>query len=390
MFNSNTSLRANNSAIKRAALLLVGWLLCLLASPALAHEIRPAIIDLGFDGQGRVEVAIRLNLEAALAGVSPRHQDTSDSPQAEAYDELRALPPAALRERFDAFATDFLTRVKLTADGTPLRPAVDRVDIAPVGDLELARESRLSLNAGLPAGTATVAWGWDAGLGPAIVRARGKPGDPISYTVYLRDGAATAPIPTHGAPVQSWLEVAANYVLTGFTHIVPKGLDHILFVAGLFLLSARFAPLAWQVTSFTVAHTVTLALGMLGLVRISPDIVEPLIAASIVYVAVENIISDKLQKWRPVVVFGFGLLHGLGFAGVLAEVGVPPSHFVISLVAFNIGVELGQLFVIGLCFLAVGLWFRHKGFYRNAITIPASLVIAIVGAWWFVERIGLT
>lgn len=364
-------------------------LLWLLALPALAHEIRPAIVDLGFDGQGRVEIAVRLNLEAAIAGIGPEHQDTNDSPQAGAYNEMRALSPDALRARFDTFSADFLARMNLAADAAPLQPAIDAVEIPAVGDMELARDTQLRLSATLPAGATAVTWGWDKALGPAIVRARGEPDGPVTYTVYLRDGSATEPIPTHGAPTQSWLDVAANYTVIGFTHIVPKGLDHILFVVGLFLLSARFAPLAWQITSFTIAHSVTLALGMLGLVRISPDIVEPLIAASIVYVAVENIISDKLQKWRPAVVFGFGLLHGLGFAGVLAEVGLAPSNFVTGLIAFNVGVELGQLFVVGLCFLAVGLWFRHKAFYRGAITIPASLAIAVVGAWWFVERVGL-
>jgi len=157
-------------------------------------------------------------------------------------------------------------------------------------------------------------------------------------------------------------------------------------VIGLFLLSARLAPLLWQVTSFTLAHTVTLALGITGVVTISPAIVEPLIAASIVWVCIENIFSEKMATWRPVVVFGFGLLHGLGFAGVLGEIGMPQSQFITALISFNVGVELGQLTVIAACFLAVGIWFGNKPWYRARITIPASLVIAAIGAYWFVER----
>ena len=170
---------------------------------------------------------------------------------------------------------------------------------------------------------------------------------------------------------------------------MPKGLDHILFVVGLFLLSTKLGSLLWQVTAFTLAHTVTLALGILGYVSISPAIVEPLIALSIVYVAVENIMTDKLHRWRPVIVFCFGLLHGLGFAGVLQEIGLSSTHFVTGLIAFNVGVELGQLTVIAICFLAVGFWFGSKLWYRRLITTPASIGIAVIASWWVFERVFL-
>jgi uncharacterized membrane protein len=159
-----------------------------------------------------------------------------------------------------------------------------------------------------------------------------------------------------------------------------------LFVVGLFLLSSKLKPLLWQISSFTLAHTVTLALGMLGIVTIPASIVDPLIALSIVYVCVENLWSRNLSKWRPFVIFGFGLLHGLGFASVLTAIGLSPQHFVTGLVAFNIGVELGQLTVIALCFLAVGIWFRHKDWYRSYITNPASIAIALLAGWWVFER----
>ncbi|MBM3732864.1 MAG: hypothetical protein FJW24_05265 [Acidimicrobiia bacterium] len=136
-----------------------------------------------------------------------------------------------------------------------------------------------------------------------------------------------------------------------------------------------------------VAHTMTLALGMLGIVAVSPAIVEPLIAASIVYVGVENVLTNKPHRWRPVVVFGFGLLHGLGFAGVLKEFGLATDHFVTGLIAFNIGVELGQLAVIAICYLVAGLWFGHKAWYRRFVTMRASVAVALVGAWWCFERV---
>ena len=134
-----------------------------------------------------------------------------------------------------------------------------------------------------------------------------------------------------------------------------------------------------------MAHTVTLALATMGVVRLPPTIVEPLIALSIAWVAIENVLVDRLRPWRPFVVFGFGLLHGLGFAGALADVGLPAGELVPALLAFNVGVELGQLAVLAVAFLVVGPWVRRP-WYRRRLAVPASLAIAAVGLFWAVER----
>lgn len=184
------------------------------------------------------------------------------------------------------------------------------------------------------------------------------------------------------------IKVATSYLIYGFEHILPKGLDHILFVLALFLLSIKFSYLLWQVTAFTIAHSITLGLSIYGYVSLSSAIVEPLIALSIVFVAFENLMTARLNPWRPVVVFIFGLLHGLGFAGVLAELGLPRGDFLTALVTFNVGVELGQLAVIGSAYLFLG-WFISKTWYRKCVIFPASLVIAITGAYWTIERVFL-
>ncbi len=187
----------------------------------------------------------------------------------------------------------------------------------------------------------------------------------------------------------TWQEKFLLFIQAGIEHIIPKGLDHILFVLGLFFSSLILVSLLWQVTAFTLAHTITLALAALGIVQIPADIVEPLIALSIVWVAVENCVLKETNKWRPLIVFGFGLLHGLGFAAVLSEYGLPEGNFISSLLAFNIGVELGQLLV--LITAAALVWFiRKKSWYRQRIQIPASLMIALVGIFWFVERVFLS
>ena len=182
-------------------------------------------------------------------------------------------------------------------------------------------------------------------------------------------------------------QVVRTYLELGFTHILPKGTDHILFVLGIFLLSIHLKPILMQVTAFTVAHTITLALTIYGVVSLSPRIVEPLIALSIVYVAVENILTPKLSPWRVAVVFAFGLLHGMGFAGVLSQLGLPRSEFLPALLSFNAGVELRSAR-------------RHldrlppdrPAVPQQALVPPphrhpGSIAIAAIGLFWFVQRV---
>ena len=182
---------------------------------------------------------------------------------------------------------------------------------------------------------------------------------------------------------------ALDYVYQGFVHIIPRGLDHILFVLALLLFAKSRAVLLWQVSAFTLAHTITLALGIYGIVEVSSAIVEPLIALSIVYVALENIHrakSNTLSHTRMPVIFAFGLLHGLGFASVLADVGLPQSQYALSLISFNIGVELGQLTVIALAFICL-LPFRNKSWYQTRLVKNLNGAIAIMATYWIFERL---
>ncbi len=182
------------------------------------------------------------------------------------------------------------------------------------------------------------------------------------------------------------VEIVRQYLALGYTHILPKGLDHILFVLGLFLLSPRMKTMLLQVTAFTIAHSITLGLSMYGLVSLPSRVVEPLIALSIAYVAIENLVTRELKPWRLLLVFIFGLLHGLGFAGVLRELGLPRGEFLTALLTFNVGVELGQLTVIAAALAAAGA-FMNKGWYRHRVVIPASLAIALVGVYWTLVRV---
>ena len=176
------------------------------------------------------------------------------------------------------------------------------------------------------------------------------------------------------------------FVKAGFQHIIPEGIDHILFVLGLFFSCITFRSLLWQVTAFTVAHSITLVLAAQGLVQLRGDIVEAIIALSIVWVAVENCLYKEPSKWRYMIVFAFGLLHGLGFAALLTQYGLPKDNFISMLLAFNLGVEFGQLAVLAIAFVLIKMIMK-KNWYSNEIKIPASLIIAGIGLFWFIERV---
>ncbi len=181
--------------------------------------------------------------------------------------------------------------------------------------------------------------------------------------------------------------IALIYLESGFEHILPNGFDHILFIVSLYLLNPALKSVLTQATAFTVAHSITLGLALSGLITPPPDIIEPIIALSIVFVAVENMISSRLQPWRVLIVFLFGLIHGMGFSAALAEAGLPPTDFFTSLIMFNLGVELGQVAVILLLYLLIGRWFAKKSWYRTRIVIPMSIVIALIAFYWMIERV---
>ena len=182
-------------------------------------------------------------------------------------------------------------------------------------------------------------------------------------------------------------EVVWFYLKLGFEHILPAGLDHILFIVGLCLLSTRFKPIFWQATAFTVAHSITLALSMKSIITLPSAIVEPIIALSIMFIAIENMVIKELKPWRILIVFCFGLIHGLGFASSLSEIGLPRNRFFSSILAFNTGVELGQIAVILAVFLLLIIPFGGKVWYRKFIVNPLSVAIAIIAGYWTITRL---
>lgn len=358
-----------------------------LVLPAAAHEVGTSIADVAV-GATSVEISVRLSLEPLIGGIDLTElENFTGSPVQGRYEALRAQTPAELEASLRAAWPGIAPGITLLAGETRLEPAIVSVTVPNENDISVPRESTLVITTALPDDGSAVQFGWVGSYGALAVRQVG--GGDQAYAAILQGGDLSVALPREGIATEGVLPVFGRFVVSGYEHIVPKGLDHILFVLGLFFFSLQFRPLLSQVTAFTLAHTVTLALATLQIVTVPAAVVEPLIAASIVYVAVENIFGGNAGWTRVAVVFGFGLLHGLGFASVLSDVGLPEGRFVVSLIAFNIGVELGQLSVIAVAFVALALPFGMKLWYRARIAVPASCLIAMVGAWWTVERVFL-
>jgi hydrogenase/urease accessory protein HupE len=207
-------------------------------------------------------------------------------------------------------------------------------------------------------------------------------GQGISPAPAVRTEGSVGVMATSG----DWLSLFWSEIRRGFAHVIPHGLDHILFVLGVFLMTRKWKPLVLQVSTFTVAHTLTLWLASAGYVKLPLNIVEPVIAASIVVVALENVFHKNYTHWRLLIVFAFGLIHGLGFAGAMATRLGSSSSLVIGLLGINLGVEIGQLAVISVALIAT-FWISDLKKYRKCVVVPGSLVIAAMGIWWVIERI---
>ena len=355
-------------------------LLSSLAGAAQAHEVLPAIADMSAE-QGEITIDMQLNLEAHLADIDlDQLFNTDDAENAREYDTLRAEAAVAIAARAGQILSEWNAAGLLSSGGNAVQLRLLSSQTEDIVETELPRLTTMRLAGTLPPGAQTVVVSWPKGSGALVLRQQGVE-DP--YTGFLENGASSPEIDLKGGGALTGWQTFKSFIPKGFDHIVPKGLDHVLFVLGLFFLSAGLRPLLWQISAFTLAHTVTLAFGALGWVVVPGSIVEPLIAASIVFVAVENIFASGLNPWRPVIVFVFGLLHGLGFASVFGDLGLPPGQFISALIGFNVGVEVGQLAVIAVAFVFVG-WFARKSWYRRAISIPASVLIAGIAAYWVV------
>lgn len=309
----------------------------------------------------------------------------------EAEEKVNVSLPSGVDPRYQSFVAQYIAASRASFDGSLLPLQARNIEIKDIPDetglTAPVRALVIQFEGKLPSEAKHFSWSNTLPLGSYVLVCKQEI-NPSPSTEWLLTGQESKPFSIQeGAAPQSTGEIIATYIGLGFTHILPLGLDHVLFVLGLFFLCTRLSPMLWQVSAFTAAHTITLALTAYGVVSLPSSIIEPIIAASIAYVGIENIVRRELKRSRVFLVFGFGLLHGMGFAGVLQEIGIPSDALFTSLISFNVGVELGQLAVLLLAFLLVGIWTQRKEWYRSRVAIPASALIALAGVYWAVERV---
>ena len=360
----------------RRLLALFAVLFCFVTG-ASAHDIPASHLDVRVSG-----TRVSMVLDAPVSGW--------------AHDLPLLAPPTATQDqtKIESLA---VSRLALIADGTPIflsRGGVAQLLPKNRGETPI----RILLKANIPTGAKIL-----------TVRGRLFPTDPKHRTVLtvhgadgqlLHEAVLTPDMPESvvilgSASTQNPFAVFVQFVKEGIYHIAI-GPDHILFVIALLLMGGNLGQLLKVVTAFTVAHSITLILAALGIVRVPSSIVEPTIAASIVFVGV-RVLQNKWRKpdTAPVKVseerlpyaFGFGLVHGFGFAGALAELDLPRQALAVSLFGFNIGVEIGQATLVLMVAPLLALLHRRYPEIAYRLVIAIALVVIAAGAYWFGERI---
>jgi hydrogenase/urease accessory protein HupE len=293
----------------------------------------------------------------------------------------RVLEPSVVAERESAIRTMLVSRLELSADGRVLTPEW--------GSTEILRD-RQSLRLHLRYGTTSPA-------GSVAVNTVMFPYDPMHQTfvnMYEGDTLTSQMILDAKHPRleyfagsrQGVAAVVRKFVPAGIHHILI-GPDHLLFLVGLLLLGGTVRQLLLVVTSFTVAHSITLSLAALDIVTPPARLIEPAIALSIVYVGADNILAKGGRDVRGWIAFTFGFIHGFGFANVLREMDLPSRALGWSLFSFNVGVEIGQLLVVVLVASALAALRSRSEWAGRHLAFAGSLVVIVAGAFWFVQRV---
>jgi hydrogenase/urease accessory protein HupE len=358
-----------------------------------ADVVKPALIEISIYPDNHFELAMRVSLESVITEISTNYKNTQNAPNAKSYDELRILKPYLLEKKFKEYQQIFLNNFYLKFDNN--RPILDlkSIKIPIVGYAKVPRISRLIYKGNLTTPPNALFWQYAEIYGDNAVRYRMVEKDKYTWQPWkwLKNGASQqVKFGTKNAQNTGtrtvWQRIV-EFIWIGYQHILPKGLDHILFIIGIALLSVGWRKLFLMVSTYTVAHTVTLGLSMYQIISLPSNIVEPLIAISIVYVAIENLWLKVNEKFSFLIVFLFGLLHGLGFATMLSEFNMAKENFFTTLLSFNLGVELGQITIIFGVLLLRFLYQKNQLDWTKFFVKPVAVVIAIIGIIWTFERI---
>ncbi|MBF0265628.1 MAG: HupE/UreJ family protein [Gammaproteobacteria bacterium] len=374
-----------------------------------ADIVKPSLVEINVNTNETISIELRTSIEALLTGINSQYKNTNDAPNADKYDHLRKLTSDELYKKFIPFQNEFLRKIKLMLDNEVALLKIDKVKIPLPGYTKVPRTSIIYLSTSIPRHTKNLFWYYPQSFGDNAVRVKQIDEQYNQWFwsnwQWIRNDKMSEPFSLQKVFTQATnIEIISTYLIAGFEHIIPKGFDHLLFIIGIFLFSSQLRLLFWQVTMFTLAHTITLGLSTKGIIQLSSSIVEPLIALSIAFIAIENIlkvkrdyVSSKENIFRMLIIFSFGLLHGMGFATMLKEFGLPNHAFYTALFSFNIGVEIAQLSVIifsYMIFIKMVKTLTERSNnnliqYNLLIVIPFSLVIACIGLYWTFDRLDI-
>ncbi|OAF15506.1 hydrogenase/urease accessory protein [Bradyrhizobium centrolobii] len=355
-------------------ILLLGVILLGFGVPARAHQVNLSTARVALTADRTVTVEVALKGSDADRLVGTKISDATED----------AVDPAGV----DAAATSILAYIEAHLAVTGADGAACVAGTAAIladGDGVIYRNNFSCANvAGDIVYRSTVLTEKDPTARQVVLVAQGK----SEAQALLDSGNTTVTLSAPAPPLWSTMQ---RYLLTGIEHIF-LGYDHIAFLIAVVLWARRLIPVIKIVTAFTIAHSITLSLAALDFVVIPSRIVEPAIAASIVFVAVENFFSRDIDgRWR--VTFLFGLIHGFGFAGALREIGLPANAIVPALAAFNIGVEIGQVAIVAIVLPVLGLLDRliatdrAKPVRATGLVYAVSAAISLLGGYWLFSRV---
>lgn len=357
-------------------------------SAARAHDLNYALATVHFRADGTYELSVAFHIAAHVLNVEPGHLSLDD------WARLREMSDEEIARRAENGLQVFRRLLRLRFDDrfvTPTEVVFPEAERIREGGLALdpQRAPPVIVRGDTPEGARRFSAAFPPQIGLVLLRSAGGgsttggqviPGgkEAAELSIVVESGGVSV------RPASGWLVAARHFVL-GFEHIVPKGWDHVLFVLGLFLLGTQLAPLLWQVTSFTVAHTVTLALSLYGVFSLPASVVDPLIALSHRRRGGRERHDQRVACVAPSGRLRLRVSSRPGFREVLNAAGLPTTSVVLALASFNVGVEAG-LAVVGAAWL-VTAWAHSRSWYRPRIAIPSSCCIALVGLYWTFSRL---
>ena len=375
--------------IKLYLFLILLIFLNIFSTSTVSHEIKPSIADFTYD-ESYLNFKIRLNAELILSDIDASMvSDTDSALLSEIYDKFRILNKKDLTQKFQNSWSQISSNIDIKVNNETKQKILLKIEVEDIKNFEISRDTYIYFRVLLDNDSEQFTFKWTKKYGPIILRENNndKLEDKL-VTEYLQSGIESNKFSFKENNSDNILSSFTKFFVLGIQHIIPKGLDHILFIFGLFLFSLSLKKLITQITIFTIAHSITLIFVSLSVMRINPQIVEPIIALTIVYVGLENIFKNYIKEYlRYIVILFFGLLHGLGFALVLSDIGYKSTDLFINLISFNIGIEIAQISIVLVLYLLITLNFAKNKNYKILFQVPSSILISIIGLYWFFERI---